>query len=882
MPLGPGTRLGPYEIQSALGAGGMGEVYRARDTRLQRDVAIKALPAAFSSDQERLARFEQEARAAAALNHPNILAVHDVGTDDGSPYIVSELLEGETLRERLDGGALPVRKAVDYAIQIAHGLAAAHEKGITHRDLKPENIFLTADGRVKILDFGLAKLTQEEPPLAGVSVLPTTPLHTLSGVVLGTIGYMAPEQVRGQQADHRSDIFGFGAILYEMVSGQRAFRGQTAADTMTAILKEDPPDLHAADRHISSGLERIVDRCLEKNPGARFKSADDLAFALDALSIQSGATGALDAAAAPGKRERVAWALLGVALLTIVALSIPAVLHLRERPVPNPEVRLELTTPATTQPLHFAISPDGRRLVFVASGEGGQRLWQRPLDAVTALPLNGTEGAEYPFWSPDSRTVAFFASGKLKRVDIAGGPPQIVADAPTGRGGTWNRDGTILFAPTNVSPLVRVPASGGAPQPVTKLDPLHVGSHRFPQFLPDGRRFLFFAQGNPEGQGIYLGSLDGADTTRLTSAEAAGAYAEPGALVFMQQSTLVVRGLDVATGRLTGDPVTVADRVGYDTFNLGGFSLSDVGRLAYRTGGAERRQLTWFDRTGKMVGVAGEPDGNGLLTPVLSPDGKRIAVTRNVQNNVDVWIMDVLRGGATRFTFDAAVDQLSVWAPDGTRIAFVSNRKGFYDLFLKSLSGASAEELLLASPYTKLPTDWSLDGRFLLYQFGDPKTGWDLAVLPMTGDRKPIVVVSTPFEERGGQFSPDGRWVAYQSNESGRFEVYVQQFPGPGGKWQVSTAGGTDPRWRPDGKELFFLAPDAKLMAVPVRASGSTFDAGSPAALFQTRTVVGGTANLTSQYAVARDGRFLFNVQDDTSSATPITVILNWNPGITP
>jgi Tol biopolymer transport system component len=665
--------------------------------------------------------------------------------------------------------------------------------------------------------------------------------------------------------------------------GKKAFDGKSQASLIAAILEHDPPAMSALRPMSPPTLDRVVKKCLAKDPEARWHSAHDLDDELRWIAEAPSPVALAAPAARRRRREGIAWTLSAMAGLMIVALSIPTVLHLRERPAANPEVRLELTTPATRQPLHFAISPDGRRLVFVASGEGAQRLWQRPLDGVTALPLEGTEGAEYPFWSPDSRAIGFFASGKLKRMDIAGGPPQIVADAPNGRGGAWNRDGTILFAPTNVSALLRVAASGGESLAVTKLDSPRQGSHRFPQFLPDGRRFLFFAQGNPEAQGIYLGSLNGSGTKRLTSAEVAGAYAEPGVLVFLQQSTLVTRGFDVVAGTLTGDPVTVADRVSYDgSFNLGGFSVSAVGHLAYRAGGSERRQLTWLDRTGKMVGVAGEPDANALVMTALSPEGRRIAVIRTVQGNVDNWVIDVLRGGATRFTFDPAVDGISVWSPDGTRIVFSSNLKGNYDLFLKPSSGAAAEELVLASPFTKLPTDWSLDGRFLLYQHADPKTGWDLAALPMMGDRKPIMVVSTPFEERGGQFSPDGRWVAYQSNESGRFEIYVQPFPGPGGKWQVSTAGGTDPRWRPDGKELFFLAPDAELMAVPVRASDSTFEAGSATALFQTRTVGGGIANLTAQYAVARDGRFLFNVPDDTSTAAPITLVLNWTPGLKP
>jgi Tol biopolymer transport system component/predicted Ser/Thr protein kinase len=883
MAFAAGARLGPYEILSALGAGGMGEVYKARDTRLDRTVAIKVLPAALASDPQFRERFDREARAIAALNHRHICTLHDIGTQNGIDFLVMEYLEGDTLAKRLEKGALPLDQALSIAIEIADAVDKAHHQGIAHRDLKPGNIMLTKAG-AKLLDFGLAKASAPVGAAAGLSMLPTTPPNlTAQGTILGTFQYMAPEQLEGQEADARTDIFAFGCVLYEMVTGKKAFEGKSHASLISAILKDEPPPISQVQPLAPPVLDRVVKKCLAKDPEARWHSAHDLHDELRWIAEAPSQQVALATPAArPGGREHIAWALLAMAGLMIVALSIPAIVHLRERPAANPEVRLELTTPATRQPLHFAISPDGRRLVFVASGDGGQRLWQRPLDAVTALPLEGTEDAEYPFWSPDSRAIGFFASGKLKRMDIAGGPPQIVADAPNGRGGAWNRDGTILFAPTNAGGLLRVPASGGEPQPVTKPDPPRQGSHRFPQFLADGRRFLFFAQGSPEGQGIYFGSLDGTDTKRLTPAEAAGAYAEPGALVFMQQGTLVVRRFDVAAGMLTGDPMTVADRVSYDGFNLGGFSVSAMGRLAYRAAGSERRQLTWYDRVGKMVGVAGEPDANGLLLYALSPDGRRVAVTRTVQSNMDIWVIDVLRGGATRFTFDPATDTSPVWSPDGTRIAFASSRKGVSDLFLKPSSSAGAEDLVLASPFPKLPIDWSLDGRFLLYQTSDPKTGWDLAALPMTGDRKPIVVVSTPFEERGGQFSPDGRWVAYQSNESGRFEIYVQPVPGPGGKWQVSIAGGTDPRWRPDGKELFFLAPDTKLMAAPVRVSDSTFEAGSPASLFQTRTVVGGNANLTPQYAVSSDGRFLFNVPEDTSTAAPITLILNWNPGTKP
>jgi Tol biopolymer transport system component len=802
--------------------------------------------------------------------------VFDVGSQDGVDFLVMEHLEGETLEQRLKKGAPPLDQALRTAIEIADALAAAHRAGVVHRDLKPGNIMLTRSG-AKLLDFGLAK-RQPAGAVAGLSLAATvsSPL-TGQGAILGTLHYMAPEQVEGRNADARSDLFSFGAILYEIVTGRRAFEGKSAASVMAAILEREPPVISTIQPLVPPALDRVVTRCLSKDPDSRWQSAADLEDELRWIAAGSGT--AVSLPGTRGRSVRVAWALPAMAGLTILALSVPAVRHLREQPAANPEVRLELTTPATRQPLHFAMSPDGQHLVFVASGDGAQRLWHRPLNGVTARPLDGTEGAEYPFWSPDSRAIGFFASGQLKRTDLEGGRPQTVADAPSGRGGTWNLDGTILFAPNNVGGLLTVSASGGEPRPVTTADPPRQGSHRFPQFLPDGRRFLFFAQGNADGQGIYLGSLGSPITARVTAAEAQGAYVEPGALIFLQQNALVVRRLDVASGALTGEPVTVAERVTFDAgFSLAGFSVSSSGRLAYFGGG--RRQLTWFDRSGRMVGVVGEPDADDLVMTELSPDGRRLTVMRTVQGNQDVWVVDVARGGVTRFTFDPAVDGFGAWSPDASRIAFTSLRKGAFDVFVKPSSGASAEESVLESPSTKLPIHWSPDGRFLLYQHIHPKNGWDLMALPMTGDRKPIPVVSTPFEERGGRFSPDGRWMAYQSNESGRFEIYVQPFPGPGGKWQVSTAGGTDPQWGADGKELFFLAPNATLMTVTVRVVDSGFEAGPPAPLFQTRTAGGGRADLQAQYAVSRDGRFLFNVPDDSSPA-PITVIVNWNPGLT-
>jgi eukaryotic-like serine/threonine-protein kinase len=487
----------------------------------------------------------------------------------------------------------------------------------------------------------------------------------------------------------------------------------------------------------------------------------------------------------------------------------------------------------------------------------------------------GTEYAEYPFWSPDSRSIGFFAGGRLKRIDLGGALPQALANAPASRGGAWNPDGTILFATSNAGPLFRVSARGSDPVVVTRMLPGHI-SHRFPQFLPDGQRFLFFVQGSPEAQGIYLGALNGGEPRRLVANDTPGVWAPPNRIFFVRQGALVATPFDAETGAFTGDPITVADPVAIDAaFNLGGFSVSAVGPIAYRAGGSERRQLTWFERSGKSVGAAGDPDERNVLYPELSPDGRRAAISLTVQNNTDVWLIDVMRGSRTRFTFDVANQPL--WSPDGSRILFRSNRQGRDALYLKPSSGAGNEELLWESMGQKRPLSWSSDGRFLLFSEIDPKS-IDLWMLPLTGDRKPSPWLNTPFNETGAQFSPDGRWVAYQSDESGSFEIYVQPFPAAGAKWQISTGGGTMPRWRTDGKELFFIAPDAKLMAAAVTTSGTTFEAASPVALFQTRIVGGPNQILKHQYAVSREGRFLINEPAEGSTTTPITLILNWKP----
>src|SRR5262245_34463275 len=804
MSLGPGVRLGPYEIVAPIGAGGMGEVYKARDPRWGRDVAIKVLPASLSADAERRDRVEREARAAAALNHSNSLGVHDLGQHDGAPYIVSELLEGETLRERLGGGALPVRKAVEYAIQICHGLAAAHDKGIVHRDLKPENIFVTSDGRVKILDFGLAKLTQAEPAFATVSALPTTPPHTLPGVVLGTIGYMSPEQVRGLAADYRADIFALGATLYEMLSGRRAFHGETSVDTMMAIAKEAPTELPVGERHIPPALVRIVDRCLEKRPAARFQSTRDLAFALEALSTHTGTTAAAEMLPWRRRREWIAWAAAVLFLLALLAALPFVVAHLREAPMQGAAVRFNVLPPqdavftggGSADAPAPAVSPDGRWLVFQAQHlPGPALLWVRSLDSLEAQALSGTDGGNFPFWSPDSRFIAFFAQGKLKKIAVSGGPIQTLCDtrgAPAG--GTWNRDGIIVFA-TGSEGLSRVSAAGGQPSAATTLD---VGrkeaSHRWPHFLPDGRHFLF--QVGPTNT-LRIGSLDDRDTRTLLSAESKVLYTAPGYLLFTRQRSLIAQPFDASALEVTGDPLPIAQQVNVNEFTgQAAFSVSQNGVLAYRFRALSDRQLVWLARDGKAIGNFA-PRG-AFHTLWLASDDKRAVVDDALGN--DLWLIDGERGTASRFTFDADSGH-PAWSPDGSRIVFSRGSFGQANaLVVKVATGLQPAEALVQTPTFKEPTDWSSDGRIVIFEEQNRETGWDVGVVPLDGDRKSRPVIRTPFNERLGQVSPDVRFLAYNSNETGRDEVYVVSFPDLSGKWQISTNGGTKPRWRRDGK----------------------------------------------------------------------------------
>ncbi len=896
--LASGQLLGSYKILSLLGAGGMGEVYRAKDDRIGREVAIKVLKPAFSADPDRLRRFEQEARAAGRLNHPNILALYDVGNHEGSPYIVSELSHGETLRDRLRGKPLPLRKAIDYALQMARGLAAAHEKGIVHRDLKPENLFITTDGRIKILDFGLAKL---QPKQGKVTETGIAPLNTEPGLVLGTVGYMSPEQVRGEQTDPRSDIFAFGAIVYEMLSGHRAFQGESAVETMNVILKGEPSDLPNATPPIPQALKHLVRHCLEKSPEQRFQSARDLAFDLEELMGAPVNASEVPVRSAPLKRrELFGWGLAGLSLLVLLTVLLFPSAYFRRTNVDQQTIRFTVNPPEKANFWgSLALSPDGRWLAFIASTTGGstdgkQSLWLRALDSLAAQELPGTQDAAYPFWSPDSRFIGFFAQRKLKKVAVSGGSPQILAEAPFPAGGTWNRDGIIVFAPSYLDPLCRVSSAGGETTPVTTVNRDQKEAHLFPHFLPDGRRFLYLSwqsPGMPPRDAITVGSVEPKDLKPhvLLAATSGVAYAPPGFLFFMREATLYRQPFDPNRLQIGGEPTPLVEGVAETGgFGYADFSISDNG-LAYRRVSPLNTQLTWFNRKGTSLGAVGQP---GLYDDLsLSPNDKQVALSlgypetgatavfgawRN-ERAADIWLIDLLRGEPGRLTFDPRPDYFPVWSPDGSQIVFSSNRNGYLELYLKSSTGAGEDQLLLETKTSKRATDWSRDGRFVVYQEVNSRTNRDLFVLPMFGDRKPRLFLQTEFNERLGRLSPGGAWMAYASNESGKYEIYVQPFPPTGGKWQISINGGHQPSWRSDGKELFYVTDDKTLMAVEVDAAPPNFRTITSKALFQMR------AGSDPPYLAAANGqRFLVNTLSGEPTLSTITVVVHWAAGLKP
>jgi len=873
-----GERVGHYEILGPLGAGGMGVVYSARDTRLGRKVALKLLPTYFSQDQDRLRRFEQEAQAASALSHPNILSIYDIGAHNGSPYVVSELLEGLTLRDRLAGGALPQRKAIDYALQIARGLAAAHERGIIHRDLKPENIFVKKDGHVKILDFGLAKLVAPVGGREAHSDVPTRKVNTESGVIMGTAGYMSPEQVRGHPTDHRSDIFSFGAVLYEMLAGQRAFHGDSTVETLNAILKDEAPDL--ADNHagISPALSRLVHRCLEKNPAERFHSASDLAFALESLAGISSSTAKVVGPVPTGfvNRERAAWIVASVLLLSALAL---AFFYFRRAPTETKVIRFAVAPPDNAVfefndfPYPVAVSPDGRRLALATRIEGQVQLSLRALDSLTAQPLRGTEGGSAPFWSPDSRFIGFFAEGKLKKVDVENGAVQLVCNAGVGpNNAAWSSAGVILFS-ISQSGLFRVPAAGGDPVQVRKPNSPQEIALFWPQFLPDGSHFFYTAL-STEGAKVIVGALDSDETKLVMRVGSRAVYASPGYVLYMREGTLLAHPFDPKTLSLMGEPTPIAEHVqNFSPTGGAAFSVSENGVLAYQSGTIVSR-LVLFDRAGKEVGSVGA--SAEFVAPRFSPDGQKLAVTiTDPQTGTnDIWIYDLARGAATRFTFEAGTENRPVWSPDGRALAFTADDQGEPPhVHLKSLHETGTGASIVEPSWVQAACDWSRDGR-LIYEEWSPETGADLFLLPMTGaPAKPVSFLRTRFNESEARFSPDGKWLAYSSDESGKSEIYVRSIATPGEKWQVSNAGGVNAVWNRDGKELFYISNDGQLMAVPV-STGDTFKAGTPVPLFH--IAAHRKEYEVAPYDVAPDGqRFIVN-SSTGAPALPINVVMNW------
>jgi Tol biopolymer transport system component len=884
--IAPGSRLGPYEILSAAGAGGMGEVYRARDTRLERTVAIKVLPEHLSNNAELRQRFEREAKAISSLSHPHICGLYDVGEQDGAAYLVMEFLEGETLTDRLARGRLPTDQLLRFAIEIADALDKAHRQGIVHRDLKPGNIMITKSG-VKLLDFGLAKLRALESPappgaLSGLAteLTPSAPL-TERGSILGTFQYMAPEQLEGKEADSRSDIFAFGAVLYEMATGQKAFSGKSQASLIASILEHDPPAISSLQPMVPPALDRVVRTCLAKDPDDRWQTAHDLEGELKWIAQMGSAAGVAAPVAARRKnRERMAWAAFAVAAILSGVL---AVLYIRRAPRPETPIRASLVLPEKMFLGEIALSPDGTRLAFTMVKPGGQpSLWVRSLDAPVAQPVADAENASFPFWSPDSRSIGFFSGdGKLKRVDASGGGLLTICDAERGVGGTWNRDGTIVFGPAPTSQLFRVPAGGGRPIAVTKLDDSrHETAHRYPSFLPDGRHFLYMAANlsgapNDPANAIRIGSLDGKEDRVLAPVLSNARFAS-GHLLYVRERTLLAQRLD---GRLqpAGEPFPVAQRVtGVGWVGFSCFTASDTGLLVYAPIVTVPSQLLWFDRSGKPLDSVGEPAI--YLDTRVSPNGQRVAtdVFDTSRNFAEVWLFNSDGSGANKFAFGPGNRYGPVWSPDGTKLAFASDSKAIGvrpNVEVKALDGGM-ETTLLDNGDSNIPESWSPDGRFLSLQVVPAKGKRSNEVWVLDVAAHKTIPVSTGGENAGNsQFSPDGHWLAYESDESGRSEVYVQSFPGPGGTWQISAAGGTIPHWRGDGKELFYLSLDNKIMSVPVETGSGSH--GAPVPLFTVHPALGGPTG--GIYDVTADGkRFLVDSLPADQGSPPISLVVHW------
>jgi Tol biopolymer transport system component len=884
MSLTSGTKLGPYEIQSPLGAGGMGEVYRARDTRLDRTVAVKILPAHLSDNPEAKQRFDREARAISSLNHANICTLFDVGHQDGIDYLVMEFLEGETLGARLARGPLPPDQFLKYAVEICEGLERAHKTGVIHRDLKPGNIMLTKAG-AKLMDFGLAKAAASEPPASSLTMTISHPSAgqplTARGTIVGTFQYMSPEQIEGKEADARSDIFALGAVLYEMATGKRAFNGKTQASIVASILAADPPPIAAVQPMSPPAIDRLVKVCLAKDPDERFQNVHDLKLQL--MWIVEGGSQAgvpVPVAARRKNRERVligavalcgllaAAGIAGTMLYSKKAESLRRVVHAQ---IGAPEHYALTTVNASNR---VVISPDGGSIAFIAEGEGKQLLWVRPLHASAAQPLTGTDGASFPFWSADNKFIGFFAGGKMKKVEASGGVVQVLCDAPYGRGGSWNRDGVILFTPGIHDVIYRIPDGGGQPVAVTKVKKAGVyAGGRWPYFLPDGKHFLYVGlEGDDPKAKVYAASLDSPEPKLILEDNSAADYAN-GYIFFTKDGNLVAQPFDPDRLTLSGNPIPVAPKVEYYDFkSLGNFSVSQNGVLVYRGAYSSPSRLVWLDRSGKQLGTIGDPGNYGLGR--LSPDGRTIVISREdpaEPGKNDLWLLEVQRGIFSRLTFHPGVGYTAAWSPDGSRLAVVA----FGAQVQTRPANGSATPVSVSSDLAASIRDWSSDGHTILVQQQNSNTGMDVLALPLTDKPQSFTpVLNSRFDEILPRLSPDGHWMAYISNESGRGEVYVVPFPGPGGRWQISNNGVAmgipGITWSRDGKELYFRDVNGGLMAVDVQPQGNEFHAGLPKQIFMSP---GGVWPLDT----APDGRILVAIRAEQEVSSPITLVLNWD-----
>jgi eukaryotic-like serine/threonine-protein kinase len=875
MRLETGARLGPYEIEAPLGAGGMGEVYRARDTRLDRRVAIKVLPAEFSTNETIRARFEREAKTISSLTHPNICTLHDVGREGDAEYLVMELLEGESLADRLARGPLPLDEALRAGIQIADALDRAHRSGVVHRDLKPGNVMLTPSG-AKLLDFGLAKSSAiGKAPANALSNVPTEQKNlTEEGTILGTFQYMAPEQLEGQEADARTDIFAFGALFYEMITGHRAFVGKSRVSLIASILEHEPQPITAHQPLSPPALERLIRQCLKKSRDDRWQTAHDLSLQLRWIEEGGSQAGVPAPVVARRKlRERASWI---IAASSGIVAALFAVLWYQAVNAPLPAIRTSVVPASLTgyaPDLGIVLSPDGSRVVYVGGGDGPQELWIRDLTREESQPIRGTGGGYYPFWSPDSNEIGFFAEGKLKRILVSGGGARTLADAPGGRGGSWSEDGTIVYAAAPSSPLTSIQATGGQPSAITTLegDGL-VSSHRWPWFLPGGRRLLFLAQTSEGGTAndasvIRVLDLDTGEQTPVVDANSSVQYAPSGHILYWSQGDVLAQRFDVRSLAVKGPGTVVAEKVIYTANEYAGVSVSSNGLLLFQSGTAMGglSELAWIEKDGSRGALIRGADQ--YYEPALSPDGRRLVLE---QGNQDLWVIDLARGSSSRFTFDGTSEHNPVWSTDGEWIYFGSIERNQPSIRRKRSSGVGADELVVERPVLSGPQSISHDGGRLLLAEQSAQTNWDVVLMDLES-REVTPLVASPFIETAPSFGPTSDWVAYQSDETGRFEIYVQKITGDGGRWQISTNGGVRPLWSPDGRKLFFLRP-GELHEVDIEA-GEAFSAGIPRKRFDVAFREGPQV----PYAIAADGeRFIFVIAEQVDEKTPMTLVQNW------